>query len=132
MPGLCRHRPLLSSMARRQFGSGSEDAVVKAWDHFSTAIQFVPDTGPSMGTNSAVAHPLFFDEPPARIMTLNNSWWEEKEKFHWRHRVVDYWPYAHLIMVFQPDFKNRKNQAEQYARTRSGIGNITPAEELKS
>ena len=122
---------LLSSMARRQFGSGSEDDVVKAWDHFSKAIQFVPDTGPSMGTNSAVAQPLFFDEPPPRIMTLHNSWWEEKEKFHWRHRVVDYWPYAHRIMVFQPDFKNRKNQAEVYARIRSGIGSINTAEELK-
>lgn len=122
---------LLSSMARRQFGSGSENEVVKAWNHFSKAIQLVPDTGPSMGTNSAVSHPLFFDKPPARIMTLNNSWWEEKEKFHWRHRVVDYWPYAHRIMVFQPEFSNRRNQAESYARARSGIGSINTAEELK-
>jgi len=113
---------LLRSLARRQFGAGSEDRVLEAWRAFSEAIQLVPDTGPSMGTNSAVAQPLFFEKPPPRIMTLHNSWWDEEEKMHWRHRVIDYWPFAHRIMVFQPDFSNRGNRAESYARSRSGIG----------
>lgn len=121
---------LLQQMARRQFGREAANKAVEAWEHFSQAIQRVPDTGPSMGTNSAVSMPLFFDEPPARIMTLHNSWWDDAQKFHWRHRVIDYWPFAHRIMVFQPDFKNRRNQAEAYARARSGIGfTQTPADE---
>lgn len=121
---------LLRSIARREFGSGSEDLVLKAWEHFSRAIQFVPDTGPSMGTNAAVANPLFFDEPPVRIMTLNNSWWDEAQKSSWRHRVDPYWPYAHPIVVFTPDFTNRTNKAEAYARARSGIGSIETPERL--
>ncbi|MBT4814072.1 MAG: hypothetical protein HN742_09430 [Lentisphaerae bacterium] len=121
---------LLRSFARREFGSGSEDLVLKAWDHFSRAIQFVPDTGPSMGTNAAVANPIFFDEPPARIMTLNNSWWDEARKTHWRHRMDPYWPYAHPVVVFTPDFTNRVNRAESYARARSGIGAIESPERL--
>ncbi|MCB1224353.1 MAG: hypothetical protein KDK99_00960 [Verrucomicrobiales bacterium] len=120
---------LLRGVARRQFG-GSVEEVLAAWSRFSEAIQLVPDTGPSMGTNSAVAMPLFFDEPPPRIMTLRNSWWDDAQKFHWRHRLVEYWPFAHHIMVFQPDFTNRSNRAEAYARQRSGIGfTETPADE---
>ena len=121
---------LLRSMARREFGSGSEELVLEAWEHFSRAIQFVPDTGPSMGTNAAVANPIFFDEPPARIMTLANSWWDEAQKSHWRHRVDPYWPYAHPVVVFTPDFTNHTNRAEAYARGRSGIGAIESPERL--
>ena len=123
---------LLRSIARREFGAGSEDLIVKAWDHFSKAIQYVPDTGPSMGTNAAVANPLFFEEPPARIMTLTNSWWDEDQKSHWRNRVDPYWPYTHPIMVFTPDFTNRRNQAESYARARSGIEAIESKGRLKN
>ncbi len=121
---------LLRGIARRNFGAGNEVAVLTAWEAFSEAIQHVPDTGPSMGTNSAVSHPLFFDEPPARMMTLNNSWWDEKEKSHWRHRLVAQWPYAHPIMVFYPDFTNKTNKAEQYARARSGVGQLESKERL--
>ncbi len=122
---------LLRSIARREFGAGSEELVIGAWNHFSRAIEFVPDTGPSMGTNSAVAQPLFFDEPPPRVMMLTNSWWDEAQKSHWRHRVIPYWPYAHRIMVFTPDFTNRVNRAEQYARAKSGIGAIESKEVLQ-
>ena len=121
---------LLRSIARREFGSGSEDLVLRAWDHFSRAIQLVPDTGPSMGTNAAVGNPLFFDQPPARVMTLHNSWWDEEQKSHWRHRVDPYWPYAHPVVVFTPDFTNRTNRAESYARARSGIGLVELEERL--
>ena len=122
---------LLRSIARREFGAGSEDLVIKAWEHFSRAIRLVPDTGPSMGTNNAVAHPLFFDKPPPRMMTLHNSWWDEDKKTSWRHRMVEYWPYCGRIMVFQPDFNNRSNRAEVYARARSGISAIESPQKLK-
>ncbi|MDZ4849308.1 MAG: hypothetical protein SGI77_08435 [Pirellulaceae bacterium] len=114
---------LLKLTAGRIFGSESATDVVQAWNHFSQAIQLVPDTGPSMGTNNAVAHPLFFLDPPPRIMTLHNSWWDEEKKTPWRHRMVDAWPYCHRMMIFMPDFTNKKNNAESYARARSGIGN---------
>ena len=122
---------LLQATARQLFGAGQETLVVQAWDQFSRAIELVPDTGPSMGTNSAVAHPLFLDEPPPRIMTLHNSWWDEEQKFHWRHRLVPQWPYAHRIMVFYPDFTNEVNRAEQYARRRSGIGQLESPDRLE-
>tara|TARA_R110002049_G_scaffold72490_1_gene186995 strand:+ start:105445 stop:107829 length:2385 start_codon:yes stop_codon:yes gene_type:complete len=121
---------LLRGIARREFGRGSEDRVVQAWQHFSNAIQLVPDTGPSMGTNNAVAHPLFFDEPPPRMMTLHNSWWDEEKKTSWRHRMVEYWPFCGRLMIFQPDFKNRTNRAEVYARARSGVSSIESKERL--
>lgn len=115
---------LLNSLAGRQFGSGNEETVLAAWADFSEAIQNVPDTGPSMGTNSSVSMPLFFDDPPSRVMTLHNSWWDDAQKGHWRHRMIPYWPFAHHIMVFKADFTNRRNAAEAYARQRSGIGSL--------
>lgn len=115
---------LLRSVARREFGAGSEDLVIEAWEHFSRAIQLVPDTGPSMGTNAAVSNPIFLDEPPPRMMTLHNSWWDEAHKSHWRHRVDPYWPYAHPVAVFTPDFTNQVNRAEVFARSRSGIAGV--------
>ena len=125
-------KELLNGIARREFGAGNEERVIKAWEHFSKAIQFVPDTGPSMGTNNAVAHPLFFDEPPPRMMTLHNSWWDEAKKTSWRHRMIEYWPYCGRIMVFQPDFRNRTNRAEVYARARSGVSSIESPQRLKN
>lgn len=121
---------LLKSIARREFGAGSEDLIVKAWDHFSKAIQYVPDTGSSMGTNAAVANPLFFEEPPARIMTLTNSWWDDAKKSG-HYRLNQYWPYADPNMVFTPDFTNRTNQAESYVRRVSGIEAIDSKGRLK-
>tara|TARA_R110002096_G_scaffold55607_9_gene142505 strand:- start:246 stop:2579 length:2334 start_codon:yes stop_codon:yes gene_type:complete len=115
---------LLNSLARRQFGSGTEETVLAAWSDFSDAIQNVPDTGPSMGTNSSVSMPLFFEDPPSRVMTLHNSWWDDGQKGHWRHRTIPYWPFAHQIMVFKADFSNRRNASEAYARKRSGIGSL--------
>ncbi|MCB9766702.1 MAG: hypothetical protein H6752_00790 [Candidatus Omnitrophica bacterium] len=123
---------ILRSIARREFGAGSEDLVMDAWEHFSRAIQYVPDTGPSMGTNNAVANPLFFEPAEPRIMMLDHSWWDEQK---WSHRITGhkmnpYWPYTHARMVFYPDFTNRSNRAEQYARTWSGIGQIENPEKL--
>jgi hypothetical protein len=114
---------LLDATARRIFGQAGVEHAKQAWEHFSNAIQLVPDTGPSMGTNNAVAHPLFFQEPPPRIMTMHNSWWDEEKKTPWRHKMEEAWPYAHRMMVFLPDFKNRSNLAESYARKRSGVEN---------
>lgn len=115
---------LLRLTARRIFGEGNEAQAVQAWRHFSQAVQWIPDTGPSMGTNNAVAQPLFFREPPPRIMTLHNSWWDEDKKTPWRHRMEEAWPFCHRMMVFMPDFTNKKNQAEIYARNRSGVGTL--------
>jgi len=114
---------LLRSIARREFGPDSEELVLKAWNHFSEAIQLVPDTGPSMGTNFAVANPLFFQEPPPRTMMVRHSWWDEAK---WRHHLTGskmnpYWPYTQTRMVFYPDFSNRVNKAEEYAKAWSGI-----------
>jgi len=115
---------LLRSIARREFGPGSEELVLKAWEHFSEAIQLVPDTGPSMGTNFAVANPLFFQQPPPRTMMLKHSWWDEA-KWITGAKINPYWPYTRARMVFYPDFSNRTNKAERYAQSWSGI--IAPA-----
>jgi len=114
---------LLRSIAHREFGPGSEELVLKAWSHFSEAIQLVPDTGASMGTNFAVANPLFFQQPPPRTMMLKHSWWDEAK---WSHPILgtkinSYWPYTRSRMVFYPDFTNRVNKAEGYAQSWSGI-----------
>jgi len=68
---------LLHAIARRDFGAGAANMVLKAWDHFSRAIRLVPDTGPYMGTNNAVGNPLFFQPPPARTATFNYSWQDQ-------------------------------------------------------
>jgi hypothetical protein len=120
-------RELLLAYARRTFGEAAAEQVVRAWEHFSRAVRLLPDTGPSMGTNNAVAQPLFFQPQPPRIMTLHHSWWDEKQKTPWRHQMVEAWPYCHRMMVFQPDFTNKRNAAEDYARQRSGIGRLESA-----
>ncbi len=113
---------LLHSVAGQLFGRGSEDLVLKAWQHFSRAIQLVPDTGASMGTNFALANPLFFQPAQPRTMTVNHSW---RDPVKWRGyfgaTINTYWPYTHTRMVFYPDFSNRTHSAERYARGASGI-----------
>ncbi len=114
---------LLKLIARREFGKGSEDIVLKAWKHFSKAIQLVPDTGPSMGTNFAIANPLFFKEAQPRAMMLKHSW---RDPVRWQGylgaTINPYWPYTHSRMVFYPNFANHSSsKAEWYARSVSGI-----------
>jgi hypothetical protein len=113
---------LLASTARQMFGRGSEDLVLDAWQHFSEAIKLVPDTGASMGTNFALANPLFIQEAQPRTMMLKHSW---RDPDQWRSElgatINPYWPFTHSRMVFYPDFTNQINMAEQYSRNSSGI-----------
>src|SRR5690554_200180 len=53
---------LLQQTASVIFGKQQQEQVLKAWEHFSQAIRFVPDTGPNMGTNNAIGNPLFFQK----------------------------------------------------------------------
>ena len=116
---------LLRQIARRIFGAGSEEPVLEAWRIFSDAIQLLPDTGPSMGTNFALGNPLFFSKPEPRTMTIEHSWWDqEKWKSHLASRINPYWPYTRNSFTFMPDFTNQVNAAEQYARQVSGIARI--------
>lgn len=113
----------LRAIARREFGPGNEDTVLAAWKKFSEAITYVPDTGPTMGTNQALANPLFFVEPRPRMMTLNHSW---TDRAKWQNsltgsKVNPLWPYTVQRMIFIPDFTNRANRAESYARSASGV-----------
>lgn len=113
---------LLGKIAARDFGAGAKGMVLKAWDHFSRAIRLVPDTGPRMGTNSAVGNPLFFQEPPARTATFNYSWTDHGQWMGYLgSSIVPYWPFTVFYLVFCPDFTNRTNRAELYARTASGV-----------
>ncbi len=108
---------LFSAIASKIFGRGNIEPVLKAWDHFSKAIQFVPDTGPNMGTNNAVGNPLFFQIPPARTATYQYSWGEQEKVLS----LNPYWPFTESRMVFFPDFSNQTNRAELYARSATGI-----------
>jgi len=106
---------LLRSMARRDFGRGSEDLVLDGWKHFSEAIRLDPDTGPTPGGNNAVANPLFFEKPKARTITFNHSWtneglWERNAQ------LMPFWPFTIRWLLFSPDFSNRVNRARDYAR----------------
>jgi hypothetical protein len=106
---------LLRSIARREFGAGSEDLVLKAWDRFSRAIRLVPDTGPTWGTNNAVAAPIFLDKPRPRAMTFDHSW-DDPQVWARESRVNSYWPYTPRNFFLFPDFTNQVNAAERYAR----------------
>ncbi len=108
---------LLKQTASAIFGKQQQSQVLKAWDYFSRAIRFVPDTGPNMGTNNAIGNPLFFQMPPARTGTYNYSWGDPS----WRVPFNPYWPFTVSRMVFFPDFSNQTNKAEQYARSATGI-----------
>jgi len=113
---------LLRALAAREFGAENAAAVVAAWDLFSQAIRRVPDTGPHMGTNNAVGNPLFFQEPPARTVTFTHSWTDHSRWMgYFGSNVVPYWPFTVFYLVFCPDFSNRTNRAEQYARGVSGV-----------
>lgn len=120
---------LLGAIASRGFGSTGKGMVLEAWDHFSRAIRLVPDTGPHMGTNNAVGNPLFFEEPPARTATFEYSWTDHTQWTGYLGAgLVPCWPFTVFYLVFCPDFTNRTNKAELYARSVSGIevGNETP------
>jgi hypothetical protein len=70
-----------------------------------------------MGTNNAVGNPLFFEEPPLRTVTYNYSWEDQSKVLH----VNPYWPFTVSRMVFYPDFSNKINKAERYARSATGV-----------
>ena len=108
---------LLKQTASAIFGKQQQAQVLRAWEHFSRAIRFVPDTGPNMGTNNAIGNPLFFQVPPARTGTYNYSWGDPS----WRVPFNPYWPFTVSRMVFFPDFSNQTNKAEQYTRSATGI-----------
>lgn len=108
---------LFTAMASRIFGKEQEELVIKAWEHFSQAIRLVPDTGPNMGTNNAIGNPLFFQEPPVRTMTYKYSWGDQEKQMD----VNPYWPFTVSRMVFYPDFTNKTNKAELYARSATGV-----------
>lgn len=113
---------LLGAIAARDFGPGGKEKVLKAWDHFSQAIRLVPDTGPNMGTNNAVGNPLFFQEPPLRTATFYYSWQDQDAWMGYLGGQLNpYWPFTVTRMVFYPDFTNRSNRAELYARDATGI-----------
>jgi len=113
---------LLRSIARRDFGAGSESLVLEAWQRFSEAIRRLPDTGPSMGTNSAPGNPLFFEKPRPRTMTIEHSWWDQDLwKTHRAARIDPLWPFTRASFTFIPDFSGRENMAERYARQRTGV-----------
>ena len=113
---------LLGAIAARDFGTGEKEMVLKAWDHFSRAIRLVPDTGPNMGTNNAVGNPLFFQEPPLRTTTFKYSWTDhDKWLGYFGGNINPYWPFTVSRMVFYPDFTNRTNKAELYARNATGV-----------
>ncbi|MEN6533019.1 MAG: hypothetical protein ABFD89_05110 [Bryobacteraceae bacterium] len=105
---------LMQSIARREFGPGSEKFAVTAWDHFSKAIRLVPDTGPNMGTNNSVGSPFFFERPKLRAMTADHSWSVPGIEAG-GVRVSPYWPYAPDRVILVPDFTNRTNAAARYA-----------------
>jgi len=113
---------LLGAIAARSFGAGSKDKVLKAWQLFSQAIRLVPDTGPTMGTSSAIGNPLFFQEPPARTATFTRSWTDDAAWMGYLGGELNpYWPFTFSRLVFYPDFSNQANKAELYARSVSGV-----------
>jgi hypothetical protein len=103
---------LLRAIARREFGPGSEDLVLTAWDHFSKAIRLVPDTGPYMGVTNSIGAPLFFQKP--RAIVVEHSWAVPGIQAG-DVPVSEYWPYAPERVIFVPDFSNRTNAATRYA-----------------
>ncbi len=113
---------LLGAIASRNFGGENKEKVIKAWELFSQAIQNVTDTGPNMGTNNAVGNPLFFQEPPLRTVTFTHAWMDhDKWMGYLGGQINPYWPFTFSRMVFYPDFSNRSNLAEQYARGATGV-----------
>ncbi|MCK9412602.1 MAG: hypothetical protein M0Q53_09895 [Prolixibacteraceae bacterium] len=108
---------LFSAIAARIFGKEQKETVIKAWEYFSQAISLVPDTGPNMGTVSAIGNPLFFQESPVRVSTRNYSWGSRSQN----NQSNIYWPYTIPRLIFYPDFTNQTNCAEQYARSATAV-----------
>ena len=104
---------LLRQIARREFGPGSEEAVLAVWRHFSEAIQVYPDTGPNWGSCNALAAPLFFSKPKPRAMTLEHSW-SDQRLWSNESQLNPYWPYVPSRLIFWPDFTNHHNAAQGY------------------
>jgi hypothetical protein len=113
---------LLSDMASMIFGKENKEKVLKAWDLFSQAVRMVPDTGPTMGTSAAVGNPIFFKEPPLRTTTFHHSWEDQQVwQGYFGSMLNPYWPFTVSRLTFYPDFTNKTNKAESYARSTSGI-----------
>jgi hypothetical protein len=113
---------LFSVLADRIFGKEGRLKAIKAWECFSQAIQIVPDTGPNMGTNNAVGNPLFFQIPPLRTNSYYHSWTDfDKWMGYFGGQINPYWPFTVSRMVFYPDFTDKTNKAEEYARSATGI-----------
>jgi hypothetical protein len=75
-----------------------------------------------MGTNAAVGNPLFFDEPPPRTATFTHSWTDhDRWMGYLGSGVIPCWPFTKSYLIFHPDFTNKTNKAEQYARSVSGV-----------
>ena len=106
---------LLRAIARREFGAGNEKLALEAWDHFSRAIRLVPDTGPNMGTTNAIGAPFFFEKGEPLAMTQEHSW-TDPERWMQQTEISPYWPFAPRRVILLPDFSNRVNAAERYAR----------------
>jgi hypothetical protein len=110
---------LLRAIARRDFGAGSEEMVLKAWNHFSAAIRLDPSTGPVIWGNAAIAAPLFFEKPEPRIPTHDHSgpWGSQPAPATgFRGGPDPGWPFLNRNMIFTPDFTNRTNRAEAAVR----------------
>ncbi|HPO13960.1 MAG TPA: hypothetical protein PLI09_10980 [Candidatus Hydrogenedentes bacterium] len=113
---------LLGAIATCNFGTGGKEMVLNAWDLFSQAIRLVPDTGPTMGTSSAIGNPLFFEEPLPRTARFTRSWTDEAAWMGYMGGELNpLWPFTVSRLVFCPDFTNQTNKAELYARAVSGI-----------
>ena len=113
---------LLKQTAAHLFGSANTELALTAWDHFSRAIRLVLDTGPNFGTNNAVGNPIFLQEPPLRTMTFTHSWTDhDKWTGYLGAQINPYWPFTVTRMVFYPDFTNKANMAEIYARGATGV-----------
>jgi hypothetical protein len=106
---------LLRQIAHRDFGAGSEELVLSAWKQFSAAVRLDPDTGPTSGGNNAVANPLFLEQPESHIMTLEHSF-SDHQAWIGATDLNPYWPYIISDYFLYPDFTNRVNVAEQYAK----------------
>jgi len=114
---------LLRALARREFGPGNEERVLQAWDRFSEGIELVPDTWPNMGTNNAVAAPLFFSQPAQRGLSINHSFAKGFQNLG-GYFPDPRWPYTIPRLLFFPDFTNHVNEAEQYALNGSGVSGL--------
>ena len=64
-------------------------------------------------------------------MTIEHSWWDQALwKTHRAARIDPLWPFTRASFTFIPDFTNRVNMAEEYARRSTGIARMTEPERL--